>query len=209
MIVEYSIVMQSTAKTIKDYIASLEPDRRDAIQRIHDVIVKNLDSKIEAGMTYGMIGYYVPHSIYPAGYHCDPKMPLPVAGLASQKGHMSLYLMSLYMSPSELQWFTAAWAKTGKKLNMGKSCIRFKTLDAIPLEVVAQAASRFVVKDIINMYENARKQNDVAREERKQQAATTSATKSKPTSKVTKKAGKKLIAKPAAKTSKKRVAAKK
>ena len=106
------------------------------------VILDNLDKDYEEGMQYGMIGYYVPHSVYPAGYHCDPRQPLPFAGLASQKNYMSLYLMSIYGSPKQLKWFTQAWARSGKKLGMGKSCIRFKKLDDLQLAVIGQAIKR-------------------------------------------------------------------
>jgi hypothetical protein len=93
-------------------------------------------------MHYGMIGYYVPHRVYPAGYHCDPKQPLPFASLASQKNHMAVYLCSIYGSSDEEKWFRAEWAKTGKKLDMGKSCVRFKKLDDLALEVIGQAIRR-------------------------------------------------------------------
>jgi hypothetical protein len=88
--------MQSKATTVAAYLAEIPVDRRAALERVRDVIRKNVDKNIEEGMTYGMIGYYVPHRVFPAGYHCDPKQPLPYAGLASQKNHMSLYLMSVY-----------------------------------------------------------------------------------------------------------------
>jgi hypothetical protein len=105
------------------------------------VIRANIDSQFEEGMQYGMIGYYVPHRIHPAGYHCDPKQPLPYAGLASQKQYMSLYLMSIYMGP-EADWFAAAWKKTGKKLDMGKSCIRFRKVEDLAMDVIAEAFRR-------------------------------------------------------------------
>lgn len=106
------------------------------------VILDHLDEVYEEGMQYGMIGYYVPYKVFPAGYHCDPKQPLPFAGLAAHKSTLSLYLMSVYGSPEEAEWFRTAWAKTGKKLNMGKSCIRFKKLDDLALDVIGRAIQR-------------------------------------------------------------------
>ena len=113
--------MQSRAGTVDQYLAELPTDRREALQAVREVILKNLDkSGIEEGMQYGMIGYYVPHRVHPAGYHCDPKQPLPFAGLASQKNYMSVYLMCIYGATKEAAWFRQQWAKTGKKLDMGK-----------------------------------------------------------------------------------------
>src|SRR3954452_7713248 len=134
----YDSQMQSKATTVDAYLQSLPPDRREALNAVRDVIFKNLDRKYEEGMQYGMIGYYVPHSVYPKGYHCDPKQPLPFAGLASQKNYMSVYLMSLYSvddNPGNphARWFRDAWTKTGKKLDMGKACIRFKKVEDLPL----------------------------------------------------------------------------
>src|SRR5436853_3693613 len=120
--------MQSKAANVSDYLASLPPDRRTAIEAVRKVILANLDKDYEEGMQYGMIGYYVPHRVYPPGYHCDPKQPLPFICLASQKNYMSLYLGSAY-GPDQEKPFREAWAKTGKKLDMGKSCIHFKKLD--------------------------------------------------------------------------------
>lgn len=119
--------MQSKAATVAEYLAELPEDHRRAIEAVRKVILDNLDSGYEEGMQYGMIGYYVPHRIYPAGYHCDPKQPLPFAALASQKNYMSLYLMCIYGETPLAAWFREAWAKTGKKLDAGKACIRFKS----------------------------------------------------------------------------------
>ncbi|MGQ0636538.1 MAG: DUF1801 domain-containing protein [Planctomycetaceae bacterium] len=137
--------MQSHAKTVEHYLSELPPDRRAAIEAVRKVILANLDSDYEEGMQYGMIGYYVPHRVHPAGYHCDPRQPLPFAGLASQKNYMSLYLMSLYNGDA-LKWFEGAWAKARKKLDMGKCCVRFKSLDDVALDVVGQAIARMPAK---------------------------------------------------------------
>jgi hypothetical protein len=103
-------------------------------------------------MGYGMIGYAIPHSVYPKGYHCDPKQPLPFASLASQKNHMALYLMNLYTAQDE-GWLRDEWAKTGKKLDMGKCCVRFKKLDDLPLELIGKAIARTPVETLIAQYE--------------------------------------------------------
>lgn len=145
--------MQSKAKTVEQYLASLTADRRTVLSIVRQVILKNLDRDYEEGMQYGMIGYYVPHRVYPAGYHCDPRQPLPFAGLASQKNHMSVYIMSNYGPDHEA--FRAAWAKTGKKLDMGKCCIRFKKIEDIPLEVIGDAIRRAPVSAFIDYYERA------------------------------------------------------
>jgi len=141
--------MQSKATTVKDYIASLPADRREAIETVRKVILKNLDKDYEEGMLYGMIGYYVPHRIYPAGYHCDPTKPLCYAGLASQKNHLSVYLMCIYGSKDQLAWFQKAWKASGKKLDMGKSCIRFKKAEDLALDVIGESIKRVPAKAYI------------------------------------------------------------
>lgn len=143
--------MQSKAATVKDYLASLPEDRRRAIDAVRDVIRKNLDKDYEEGMQYGMIGYYIPHRVFPAGYHCDPKQPLPFAGLASQKNHMSIYLMSVY--GGDESWFRARWEQSGKKLDMGKCCVRFKTLEHLALDVIGEAVKRMPAKKYIEQYQ--------------------------------------------------------
>jgi hypothetical protein len=150
--------MQSKATSVREYLAALPKDRRAAIEAVRQVILDNLDASYEEGMQYGMIGYYVPHRVYPAGYHCDPKQPLPFAGLASQKNYMSLYAMCLYVGAEQFEWFQAAWAKTGKKLDMGKCCIRFKTLEDLPLEVIGKLIKRVSAKKHIAQYEAAIKE---------------------------------------------------
>jgi len=118
--------MKSNAVTVEEYLQSLPADRRTAISALHKVILANLPSGYETRICYGMIGYVVPHSIYPAGYHCDPKLPLVFACLGSQKNHMSLHLMTVYGDPAMEKWFRQAWTATGKKLDMGKACVRIK-----------------------------------------------------------------------------------
>lgn len=146
--------MQSKATTVAQYLASLPEDRRKAIEAVRKVIRKNIDKDCEEGMQYGMIAYYVPHRIYPAGYHCDPKQPLAYLCLASQKNYMSLYMMACYGEADEEDWFRSEWAKTGKKLNMGKSCIRFKKLEDLALDVIGEAIRRVPVTKFIEYYES-------------------------------------------------------
>ena len=149
--------MQSKAKTVKAYIDSLPNERRIAIKAVRKVILKNLDKKYKEAMQYGAIGYFVPHSVYPDGYHCDPKQPLPFAGLASQKNHIGLYLMCVYGDKKEEKWLRREWKKSGKRLDMGKSCIRFKRLADVPLDVVGKAIKRVPAKKFIAGYEAALK----------------------------------------------------
>lgn len=145
--------MQSKAKTVNRYLADLPDARREALQAIRAVVLKNLPKGYEEGMQYGRIGYFVPHSVYPPGYHCDPKQPLPFAGLASQKHYMSISLMCIYGDPELEAWFRTAWAKTGKKLDMGKSCVRFKKIEDVPLKVLGEAIKRVPAKKFIEHYE--------------------------------------------------------
>jgi len=145
--------MQSKATTVEGYLAELPEDRRTALQAVRQVILRNLDKDFEEGMQYGMIGYYVPHRVFPAGYHCDPKLPLCYAGLANQKNYMSLYMMCVYGGGAHEKWFRSAWAKSGKKLDMGKCCIRFKKLDDLALDVIAEAFRRVTAKAYIANYE--------------------------------------------------------
>jgi len=141
--------MTSKAKTVAEYLKNLPDDRRTAISAVRKVVLDNLPKGYEECMNYGMIGYVVPHSIYPPGYHCDPKLPLPFASLASQKNHMAVYVMTVYGDNDTEKWFRKAWAVTGKKLDMGKCCIRFKKLEDVPLDVIGQLVARVPVKKFI------------------------------------------------------------
>jgi hypothetical protein len=146
--------MKSNAKSVEEYLKTLRPDRREAINAVRKVILANLPQGYEECMSYGMIGYVVPHSIYPKGYHCDPKIPLPYANLGSQKNHVSLHLMSVYGDKETERWFRKTWEKTGKKLDMGKACVRFKRLEDVPLEVVGQLIARTSVANYIARIES-------------------------------------------------------
>ena len=147
--------MQSRAKTVQQYLASLPEERRATVSAVRDVIRRNLPKGYEEGMQYGMIGWHVPHSIYPAGYHCDPRQPLPFAGLAAQKNYVSLYLHSIYGIDEERRRFAEEWTRSGKKLDMGKACIRFQRLDDVPLKVVGDAVKRVPVAKLVASYEAA------------------------------------------------------
>jgi len=141
--------MTSTAKTVTEYLDALPPDRRTAISAVRDVILTNLPKGYEETMEYGMIGYVVPHSIYPAGYHCDPSKPLTYAMLASQKNHMAIYLCHVYGHKETETWFRKAFQAAGKKLDMGKSCVRFKKIEQLPLDVIGQVIARVPVDKYI------------------------------------------------------------
>lgn len=145
--------MQSTATTVDEYLASLPPDRRAALTAVREVILQNLDAGYEESMQYGMIGYGVSRRVHPAGYHCDPSKLVPFAALASQKGYMSLYLMSVYTGSEEERWFREAWARSGKKLDMGKCCIRFKKVEDLALDVIADAVRRVTAHEYVTQYQ--------------------------------------------------------
>jgi hypothetical protein len=145
--------MKSTATTVREYLEQLPADRRASIESVRAVILKNLDPLFEEGMQYGMIGYYVPHRVYPPGYHCDPAEPLPFVCLASQKNYMSVYLGCVYGHAERERWFHEAWAKAGKKLDMGKSCVRFRKLDDLALDVLGEAIRQETAKAFIRRYE--------------------------------------------------------
>ncbi len=135
--------MQSKASTVVEYLAQQAPDRAASLQALREVILANIDAGIEEGMQYGMIGYFVPHRVFAAGYHCDPKQPLPYAALAAQKSHLSLYLCGAgCATPAWTDWFESAWKAAGFKLDMGKSCVRFKSAEQVPLHVVGEAIRR-------------------------------------------------------------------
>lgn len=148
--------MGSKAATVSDYLADLPPDRRAVLESVRQVILENLGTGYAEGMQYGMIGYFVPHSLFPAGYHCDPRQPLPFAALAAQKKYFSLHLMCLSDSSAELnRWFLEAWSKSGRKLEMGKCCVRFKDFSDLALDVVAEMLQRVPVEQFVTFYKAA------------------------------------------------------
>jgi hypothetical protein len=147
--------MQSQAQTVEEYLSELPAERQAAVRTLRDTLRAALPPGFEERMNYGMVGYVVPHSLYPAGYHCDPKLPLPFMGLASQKASINLYHMGLYADPALLTWFTEAHAKASKrKLDMGKSCIRYKKLEDMPLALLAELAGKMSVEAWIALYES-------------------------------------------------------
>lgn len=177
------------AATVEAYLAQLPPDRRAAIAKVRDVVNANLPAGYEEGMQYGMIGWYVPLARYPETYNGQP---LGIASLASQKGYMALYLIGVYGDPDLAAWFRRAFAAAGKKLDMGKSCVRFKSLDALPLDVIGETIRRVPVERFLAQYEDARSSAkrskpkakpaaaSAGKQPAKQPAATAAAKKKKP-----------------------------
>lgn len=150
--------MQSDAKSPQEYIESLPEDRKTALSKLRTAILQNLPEGFEEAMSYGMLGYVVPHSLYPAGYHCSPELPLPFMSIASQKNFIAVYHMGIYMDKDLYDWFTAEFAKQSKlKLDMGKSCIRFKKMDQIPFELIGDLAAKMTTGQWINLYEKTLK----------------------------------------------------
>lgn len=148
--------MQYKAETPEEYIDQLPSDRKGPVAKLRKTILENLPKGFEETIGYGMIGYVVPHSIYPDGYHCDPKLPLPFMNLASQKNFIALYNMGIYAKKDIYDWFVIEYPKHCKrKLDMGKSCIRFKYLDDIPYQLIGELASKITVDEWINHYESA------------------------------------------------------
>jgi uncharacterized protein YdhG (YjbR/CyaY superfamily) len=147
--------MHSSAITPQQYMDSLPDDRKQAMNELRKSIKKNLPKGFKEVMGYGMLGYVVPHSLYPDGYHCDPKLPLPFMGFASQKNFVAVYHMGVYADKALLDWFTSEFAKQSKsKLDMGKSCIRFKKWDQIPIKLIGELASKITPQQWIDIYES-------------------------------------------------------
>lgn len=150
--------MQSDASTPKKYLDSLPEDRKAAMAELRKVIGRNLPKGFQETMGYGMLGWVVPHSLYPAGYHCDPKLPLPFLSIASQKNFIAVYHMGMYLDEKLLKWFTSEYGKQAKgRLDMGKSCIRFKKPDQIPFKLIGELAARMTAREWISVYEKALK----------------------------------------------------
>ena len=146
--------MQSAARNAEEYLNELPEERREAVRKLRMTLLENLPEGFEEGMSYGMLSYYVPHSSYPPGYHVDPKQPLPFINLASQKGYIALYHMGLYSDKDILSWFETEYPKHSKrKLDMGKSCIRFKKIDDIPYDLIGELASKRTPEEWITQYE--------------------------------------------------------
>ncbi len=147
--------MQSKALTVDEYINQLPEHQKEAITLLRKVIVNNIPEGFSEQISYGMIGFVVPHKLYPNGYHCNPKLPLPFLNIAAQKNFIAIYHMGIYADPALLAWFTKELAKVSKKKpDIGKSCLRFKNQDTIPYELVGQLAQKQTVADWINLYES-------------------------------------------------------
>jgi uncharacterized protein YdhG (YjbR/CyaY superfamily) len=139
---------------VETYINALSEDRRIVIESLREAILSNIPPGYEECFSYNMIGYVVPHSIYTAGYHCTPSLPLPFINISSMKGHIAVYHMGLYSSPELMEWFQSEWIKaTSLKLDMGSSCIRFKKMEDIPYELIGKLASKITVEQWISIYE--------------------------------------------------------
>jgi uncharacterized protein YdhG (YjbR/CyaY superfamily) len=146
--------MQSKVSTVDAYLAELPEDRQKAISQLRKVIKKNIPKGFKEEMNYGMIGYVVPHSKYPAGYHCTPELPLPFLNIASQKNTITVYHMGMYANPKLEKWFVDAYTKaTGKKADKGKSCLRYKKPEDIPYDLIGELASKITVDEWIKLYE--------------------------------------------------------
>lgn len=149
--------MTSKAELPDDYIESLPDDRKQAVSAIREAILTNIPDGFREEMSYGMLGYVVPHSIYPAGYHCTPKLPLPFMNVASQKNFISVYYMG-FANNEILEWFKAEYPKYCKtKLDLGKSCIRLKKINDIPVNLIGELASKMTVQEWIDLYEKTYK----------------------------------------------------
>ncbi len=147
--------MQYKANTPDEYIAAIPEERKQVMNTLRKVIKDNLPKGFSEEISYGMIGYVVPHKIYPAGYHCDTKLPLPFMNIASQKNFIAVYHSGIYADEDIMNWFVGEYPKHVKtKLDMGKSCIRFKKIDQIPMELIGELASKLTVQEWIEMYES-------------------------------------------------------
>src|SRR3989344_4929848 len=147
--------MKTTGKTVKEILINQPEDKVEPFNKLHNVIVKNLPKGFEAAISYGGLGYVIPHTLYPAGYHCKPSEPLPFAGIASQKDSINFYHMGIYADPKLLKWFISEYPKHSKqKLDMGKSCVRFRKMDEIPYQLIAELMKKISAKEWIEKYES-------------------------------------------------------
>ncbi len=147
--------MFSAAATAEQYLNELQADRKESVRLLRDTVLKNLPKGFKETIGHGMLNYVVPHSLYPAGYHCNPQQPLPFAAIASQKNFIAFYHMGIYSQPDLLNWFVEEYPKHSKtRLDMGKSCIRFKKPDQIPYKLIGELSKKINVKDWINIYES-------------------------------------------------------
>jgi hypothetical protein len=146
--------MKANGKTVNEILANVPEERKEAFNKLHNTIVKNLPKGFEAAISYGGLGYVVQHTLYPTGYHCKPSEPLPFAGIASQKNSINFYHMGIYSNPELLNWFVSEYPKHSKqKLDMGKSCVRFKKPEEIPYQLIGELMKKMSVKDWVSIYE--------------------------------------------------------
>ena len=146
--------MQSKATSVNDYVEELPHDRKEPFTKLRQTVLANLPAGFSECMNYGMVGFVVPHSTYPDGYHCNPELPLPFANIASQKNFIGLYHMGIYANKELLDWFVAEYPKHCKrKLDMGKSCIRFKKMEDIPYDLIGELMQKMTVQDWVTLYE--------------------------------------------------------
>ncbi|MCW3089195.1 MAG: hypothetical protein JWP81_264 [Ferruginibacter sp.] len=146
--------MQSKALSVEQYLSELPPDRQEAMSTLRKEILRNLPKGFKEEISYGMIGYVVPHTLYPKGYHCAPELPLPFMNIASQKNFIAVYHMGVYADKNLLDWFVEEYAKnTTARLDMGKSCVRFKKMITIPYKLIGELAGKMTVSEWIKRYE--------------------------------------------------------
>jgi uncharacterized protein YdhG (YjbR/CyaY superfamily) len=154
--------MKSAANTPEEYIKNLPDDRKQVMNTLRKTILDNLPKGFKETISYGMIGYVVPHSMYPDGYHCDPKLPLPFMSIASQKNFIAIYHMGLYANQKLMNWFLQEYPKhCDTKLDIGKSCIRFKKMDQIPFDLIGELSKKVTVKEWIATYEESFKKSNL------------------------------------------------
>lgn len=146
--------MKAMGNTVKDILINVPEDRVESFNKLHEIIVRNLPAGFEPGISYGGLGYVIPHKLYPAGYHCKPSEPLPFAGIASQKNSINFYHMGIYADPKLFEWFISEYPKhTNQKLDMGKSCVRFKKFNDIPYRLIGELMKKMSAADWIMFYE--------------------------------------------------------
>lgn len=145
--------MQSQATTVEEYLKELPPEKREVIEKVREVILENLPEGFVEGMQYGMIGYYIPLEDYPDTYNGEP---IGIAALASQKRHFAIYLSGIYIDKDQEKWFAEAYKATGKKMDMGKSCVRFTKLEELPLELIGEAVGKLSKDEFIKLHEDFR-----------------------------------------------------
>lgn len=148
--------MKIEAESVEEYISKAPEERQEALNKLRKVILDNLPKGFKEELNYGMPGYVVPHEVYPSGYHCDPKMPLPFVNFASQKNFIGFYHMGIYANKELLDWFTAEYPKySSRKLDMGKSCIRFKKIEDIPYQLIGELVAKITPQEWMEWYESA------------------------------------------------------